>query len=214
MARFSAGLVATLCLTSQCPAQSNVLTDQRWSWAENVGWFNWRDANNSTDGVHVGPRFLGGSVWGENVGWLNVGDGSPGTESGYANTDSSDFGVNVNPATFELRGFAWGENVGWINFGPFSALPAWQHARIDFATQRLRGYAWGENIGWINLDDSSAFVAFCLADVDGSGFADTDDFDAFVMSFELGDGAADFDQSGYVDTDDFDAFVHAFEAGC
>ncbi|MCK6477029.1 MAG: hypothetical protein L6Q35_09390 [Phycisphaerales bacterium] len=54
----------------------------------------------------------------------------------------------------------------------------------------------------------------CDADFDGSGFVDTDDFDAFVSAFEAGDQEADFDGSGFVDTDDFDAFVRAFEAGC
>ncbi|MCC6425933.1 MAG: hypothetical protein IT435_03840 [Phycisphaerales bacterium] len=54
----------------------------------------------------------------------------------------------------------------------------------------------------------------CPADFDGSGFVDTDDFDAFVHAFELGGDDADFDGSGFVDTDDFDAFVHAFIAGC
>ncbi len=54
----------------------------------------------------------------------------------------------------------------------------------------------------------------CKADFDGSGFVDTDDFDAFVFAFEAGTDNADFDGSGFVDTDDYDAFVHAFEAGC
>ena len=54
----------------------------------------------------------------------------------------------------------------------------------------------------------------CPADVDGSGFVDTDDFDYFVHIFEDGNNQADFDVSGFVDTDDFDAFVHAYEEGC
>ncbi len=54
----------------------------------------------------------------------------------------------------------------------------------------------------------------CPADFDGSGFVDTEDFDAYVQAFEAGDIAADFDGTGFVDTEDFDAFVHAFEAGC
>ncbi|HRJ48925.1 MAG: hypothetical protein KF787_06120 [Phycisphaeraceae bacterium] len=54
----------------------------------------------------------------------------------------------------------------------------------------------------------------CVADFDGSGFVDTDDFDAFVHAFEAGDPSADADGSGFVDTDDYDAFIHAFEAGC
>ncbi len=54
----------------------------------------------------------------------------------------------------------------------------------------------------------------CAADFDGSGFADKDDFDAFVLAYEAGDLSTDFDGSGFVDTDDFTAFVGAFEAGC
>ncbi|MCK6476684.1 MAG: right-handed parallel beta-helix repeat-containing protein [Phycisphaerales bacterium] len=54
----------------------------------------------------------------------------------------------------------------------------------------------------------------CPADFDGTGFVDTDDFDAFVRAFEAGTDNADFDGTGFVDTDDFDAFVRAFEAGC
>ncbi len=58
------------------------------------------------------------------------------------------------------------------------------------------------------------FARLCLADFDGSGFMDTDDFDAFIRAFEEGSDSADFDRSGFTDTDDFDAFVHAFEVGC
>lgn len=58
------------------------------------------------------------------------------------------------------------------------------------------------------------FTHLCLADFDGSGFMDTDDFDAFIHAFEEGLESADFDRSGFTDTDDFDAFVHAFEEGC
>lgn len=54
----------------------------------------------------------------------------------------------------------------------------------------------------------------CKADFDGSGFVDTEDFDAFVRAFEAGTQDADYDESGFVDTEDFDAFVRGFEAGC
>lgn len=54
----------------------------------------------------------------------------------------------------------------------------------------------------------------CRSDFDHSGFTDTDDFDAFVRAFEVGEVSADVDQSGFVDTEDFDAFVRAYEAGC
>jgi hypothetical protein len=57
-------------------------------------------------------------------------------------------------------------------------------------------------------------VPSCPADYDGTGFIDTDDFDAFSDLFDLGDPKADFDCTGFVDTEDFDAFVEAYEAGC
>ncbi|HRJ49171.1 MAG TPA: EF-hand domain-containing protein [Phycisphaerales bacterium] len=58
------------------------------------------------------------------------------------------------------------------------------------------------------------FAPLCLADFDGSGFVDLDDFAAFVLAFEEGIDQADFDRSGFVDLDDFVGFVHAFEEGC
>lgn len=77
--------------------------------------------------------------------------------------------------------------------------------------------AWDSNGRY--ADSSPVKVRFrigelCSPDFDGSGFIDTDDFDAFVASFTLGERCADIDGSGFVDTDDFDAFVRAFEDGC
>jgi hypothetical protein len=60
----------------------------------------------------------------------------------------------------------------------------------------------------------AAALTLCPADFDCSHFTDTDDFTAFVASFEAGIDDADFDGSGFVDLDDFIAFVAAFEAGC
>ncbi len=54
----------------------------------------------------------------------------------------------------------------------------------------------------------------CPADLDGTGFVDTDDFDAFIRAFESGAALADIDATGFIDTDDFDAFVRAYEQGC
>ncbi|MDX2017747.1 MAG: hypothetical protein SFY95_08940 [Planctomycetota bacterium] len=66
---------------------------------------------------------------------------------------------------------------------------------------------------------------FCVADVDRSGFVDSDDYVAFVQAFTdgcFGSGnpnlgclvSADFDRSGFIDSDDFVAFVEAFLEGC
>ncbi|MCK6476328.1 MAG: hypothetical protein L6Q35_05810 [Phycisphaerales bacterium] len=59
-----------------------------------------------------------------------------------------------------------------------------------------------------------AFLLVCRADIDQTGFVDTDDYDAFVAMYVAGGPDADYDGSGFVDTDDFDAFVRAYEAGC
>lgn len=54
----------------------------------------------------------------------------------------------------------------------------------------------------------------CVADFDGSGFVDIEDYSAFIVLFEDGDDLADVDGSGFVDLEDFNFFVEAFEAGC
>lgn len=58
------------------------------------------------------------------------------------------------------------------------------------------------------------FHASCLADFDGSGFIDIEDYAAFVQAFEAGEASADVDQTGFVDIEDFTLFVQRFEAGC
>jgi len=60
----------------------------------------------------------------------------------------------------------------------------------------------------------AALVVDCIADFDGNGFANGDDFDSFVVMFELGDESADVDLNGFVNGDDFDAFTEVFVAGC
>ena len=53
-----------------------------------------------------------------------------------------------------------------------------------------------------------------LADVNGDGFLNADDFDQFAAAFESGDPAGDFNHDSFVNGDDYDAFAEAFEAGC
>jgi hypothetical protein len=137
--------------------QSNIDPERKHAWSESAGWTNWRDANDSSQGVVVSDTFLSGHVWGENEGWIDVGAGPSNGES-YLNVNGSDFGVNVD-AQGNLSGFGWAENSGWVVFET-SSLGANQ-ARIDLTVspRRFRGYAWGENSGWFNLDDEIHFVA-------------------------------------------------------
>ncbi len=64
------------------------------------------------------------------------------------------------------------------------------------------------------VHSAAGVIAPCVSDFDCSGFVDTDDFTAFVLSFEAGTDDADVDGTGFVDTDDFTFFVLAFESGC
>jgi outer membrane protein assembly factor BamB len=114
----------------------------------------------------------------------------------------------------------------------FVSNGAFSDGNIKAMPSDLSSVLWSANVTNINIggpaiaDDGTLVVAGngtqlrayksagCPADFDGSGFVDTDDFDAFVAAFEAGTDDADFDGSGFVDTDDFDAFVGAFEGGC
>lgn len=199
-------------------AQSDISPVHKWSWSENAGWMNWRDAGNpaGASGVSLPDDFLSGFIWAENLGWINMGDGTPANGNAYANSTGSDFGVNIDPTTGDLYGFAWGENIGWINFDTRSALTnSGQQARFDFAGERFRGYAWGENIGWINLDDDTHFVALgCIADFVPDGMLNFFDVQAFLNAFSAHNLSADLATDGVFDFFDVQAYLNYFSAGC
>jgi hypothetical protein len=160
---FEAIFLTTTPLLCLAAGQSDIDPDHKYAWSENVGWTNWHhNAQNPGDGVFVADTFLAGLMWTENVGWVSVGDGTPASGDHYANTDGSDFGVNIDGATGDLSGFGWSENVGWINFDTGVAAP--NQARLDRDALRFRGYAWAENVGWINFDDSEHFVGVVAVD--------------------------------------------------
>lgn len=219
-------------------AQSNVTNAAKFSWSENTGWMNWRDAGSPVGQqgavINLGANFLSGFVWSENLGWINLGSGA----GPYANTSGANFGVNVDPCSnFALRGFAWSENAGWINFSGGSLATPANPARVDVAELRLRGFAWGENIGWINLDlatdATGKYVGFTIAGLvcDCIDFnrdelfpdsADLDDFLAVLSggpsacsTFPLpGCGDIDFNNDAlFPDSADLDAFLSRLAGG-
>lgn len=145
--------VALCSATAMTRAASNVSNTDKWSWSENAGWMNWRDADDSEQGVVIGTNHLEGMIWAENIGWINLGNGN----APYGNTNGTDFGINIDPDSNRLHGLAWSENAGWINFDTGATD---NPARVDRAEGRLHGLAWSESLGWINLDDSASFVAF------------------------------------------------------
>jgi hypothetical protein len=193
---------------------SNVRDDHKYSWGENIGFMNWRDAVNDTKGVRVrfaSGGFMSGYIWGENVGWINTGNGA----GPYANTNNTNFGVNVNLTTGALTGFAWGENIGWINFSGGAMATPPNAARVDLVARRLRGFAWGENVGWINLDNATDFVGlFCLTDVNEDGVSNSTDVSDFINYWfqDQVDGTflADFDLNGVVNSTDVSNFINAW----
>lgn len=197
-------------------ADSNIADSQKFAWGENVGWLNWADANARTQGVEVfangSVQYLEGWIWGENIGWIDVGDGN----APYANTDNTNFGVNIDPTTGAMEGLAWGENVGWIVFTPLtvsSESPRWDHT-----THRSYGYAWGENIGWINLDDMVRFICAVPGDFDYSGKTDVFDFGVLAMHFGSHNNPpftnGDINGDGDVNVFDFSIFVLNFGDEC
>jgi hypothetical protein len=190
------------------------------AWSENCGWLNWgwNNANNGTPGrVRVTSTCLAGYVWWENTGWMSLGHDPlsvPAPDQQYANTDNTDYGVNVDPSGL-LSGYAWSENAGWINFhGGAEASPP-NPARFDHTAQRFRGFAWGENIGWINLDDTTLYVSTaCPADYNRSGALSIQDIFDFLDDWFRGNPAADFDGDGHLAVEDIFSYLTAWFGGC
>lgn len=180
-------------------AQSSIDETNKWSWGENIGWMNWRDANDAEDGVRNANGLLYGFVWSESTGWINV--GSP----GFSNPAAGEFGLRVDPLSGRITGYAWGENIGWIQF-TLSDLDADLKPRLDPATSRLQGFAWSENAGWINLSTTDVFVEFvsCPEDLTGDGIVNAADLATLLGDWgDFGaNGPADFDDSGSVDSSD------------
>ncbi|HLO40376.1 MAG TPA: GC-type dockerin domain-anchored protein, partial [Phycisphaerales bacterium] len=139
----------------------------------------------------------------------------------FYNNDAADVGNYLITEVSNDGGGSWTlvENLsagsgGWQyrEFDPTDYVAATANMRLRFRAADKTP----DDIVEAGIDDFRVFSATCPcpADFDGTGFVDTDDFDAFVQAFEGGLDAADFDGTGFVDTDDFDAFVQAFESGC
>jgi hypothetical protein len=142
------GLVCLL-LSSSPPAMAksvggDISDTHKYAWSESVRWQNWHSTNAT---ARVEPTYLTGYVWAENIGWIKLGADSGGP---YANSNSTNWGVNKDSATGDLSGYAWSENVGWINFNPSNS-----QVTIDPTTLKFNGYAWAENVGWVHFQNDS-----------------------------------------------------------
>lgn len=217
------GLAAALVsLSAVALASTNIDATNKYSYSENTGWMNWRDADTGASGANVGNFILSGFIWSENAGWINLGNGAPANGVDYTNQTAADFGVNIDP-NGALWGYAWGENIGWIliNAGQF-ATPA-QPAYMG-CDGRLHGFAWSENVGWINLSltQSGEFVAVdtptrpLACDMNHDGVTDGRDIQVFINLLMNGgatwrdicSGDLQSNPDDVIDAADVAAFVH------
>jgi hypothetical protein len=111
----------------------------KYAWAENAGWLNFKSTNNSA-AVQVYTDHLEGYVWAENAGWIRL--------SGTAQNAAT---YRVNRSGSTLSGYAWSENAGWINFAPTGG-----GVTLSATSGQFDGYAWSENLGWLHLRSTTA----------------------------------------------------------
>ncbi|MFO1531955.1 MAG: hypothetical protein U1F77_20050 [Kiritimatiellia bacterium] len=161
--------VFCLLLPLAAAAQSTIDATQKYAWAANTGWINFRPS--ATDGVVAGEAFCSGYAYSGNLGWIHFGDGSPANGHTYGNADAADYGVN-HDGEGNLSGYAYSANTGWIHFGWASASDP-DRPRINLLTGAFAGYAYGANTGWINLGAGYLETdSLSAPDTDGDGMAD------------------------------------------
>lgn len=150
--------------TLAAAAQSTISIADRFTWAPNAGWIDFRPS--AADGLVVNESTLSGRAWSPNLGWIYFGNG---LQHHYPNTTAGSYGVNLAPDG-KLTGFAWSPNAGWINFEQSHGQP-----RIDLFTGQISGSAWCPNIGWIAIDVPQSGLrttTITIADTDNDGMGD------------------------------------------
>ena len=133
-------------------AASNMDPTNKFAWAENAGWLDFGPTNGGGVVVtNVGlNNYLSGYAWAENVGWISL--GATNAPQPYANTASTNYGVNMNRTNGLLAGYAWGENCGWVNFAATNGGAV----ILDLNSGRFNGYAWSESVGWIHFTNATS----------------------------------------------------------
>ncbi|TVS08217.1 MAG: hypothetical protein EA423_01890, partial [Phycisphaerales bacterium] len=151
------------------------------------------------------------------IGQLVVGDADQSTAVVLVDmNDNGNRGPNAEPEALYLQGFPSDDGLrvlggstlylngldayaviagDWIHLN--ALVPAGQ-TRVDF------------DGGWIDL--GAPFE--CIADINGDGVVDADDFFLFLQFFASGDPKADINCDGIIDADDFFAYLALFAAGC
>ena len=162
----AAGMTLAL-FTPSAPAASTINATNRYAYAANLGWVDWR--GDTTNGAVIGEYVCAGSIYGANVGWISLGNGAPTNGIHYQNLSASDFGVN-HDGFGNLRGYAYGANIGWVNFEASGA------PKVNLKTGKMSGAVYSANCGWIGLSNALAVVQSDRipggVDSDGNGLAD------------------------------------------
>lgn len=79
-----------------------------------------------------------GYAWSSNIGWIKFNDCETPSEGGTCSAPN--FGVNLNPVTYQLSRYAWSNNVGWLRFD--APDPGGRpRATFDSVSGKLRGWA-------------------------------------------------------------------------
>lgn len=164
--------ILSLTLASIALADSTIDATNRFAYAANGGFENWRWSSSPLEGVVVTENILFGKIYSPNFGWIDLGNGAPDNGHTYEN-GSGEYGVNNFSGI--LGGKAYGANIGWVTFdwapGNDPNVP-----RIDLATGKFSGFAYSANVGWIKLDASAtAFLetdSFRCPDTDNDGIPD------------------------------------------
>ena len=143
-------------MASSAPAASTINLVNRYAYAANLGWADWR--SNPQYGVAIGEYVSSGYIHAPNVGWIHLGSGSPANGIHYQNNHSSDYGVNHDGAG-KLEGLGWGANIGWVQFIHQDAQGApYPGPRVNLRTGILGGWIYSRNVGWISLNNESVLV--------------------------------------------------------
>jgi len=140
----------SLQLSALVHAATTIDVTNRYSYAANLGWLDWRgDTNN---GAVIGEYVCSGYLYCANTGWISLGSGTPANGIQYQNNSGTDFGVNQD-GLGNLTGYAWGANIGWVTFEQTYGQP-----KVNLLSGKLSGSVWSANCGWISLSNVVALV--------------------------------------------------------
>ena len=198
---FTLGLLCGL--VTFAAAQSTISTTDKYAYAANAGWIDFRTS--AADGVRVADTFLSGYAYSANFGYIHFGTTAPATGPAnghtYSNFSASDYGVNLSFAGL-LTGYAYAPNIGYILFEQNIGQP-----KLDLLTGVFSGYAYSANVGWIALATPLSVLAtttISRPDTDGDGIPDA--WERFYFgNLTTATATSDWDGDGVSDLDEYNA---------